>query len=154
MAKRIPRDARFDGTRALLRDPYGFIAARTRRLGSVVLFFLQWPWSAAARVFTGWQNWAPYQPDALWSNLHMSAAPGGGTPVVQVGGTYLGSVAGCRALLAKLYSRVGSAPLNPGNVFPTSYRNAMMIEAGCGSFSFFFRPSGSWWPQKTRTPLL
>ncbi len=109
---------------------------RTRRLGSVVLFFLQWPWSAAARVMTGWQNWAPYQPDALWSNLHMSAAPGGGTPVVQVGGTYLGSVAGCRALLAKLYSRVGSAPLNPGNVFATSYRNAMMIEAGCGSFSF------------------
>ena len=109
---------------------------RTRRLGSVVLFFLQWPWSAAARVFTGWQNWAPYQPDALWSNLHMSAAPGGGTPVIQVGGTYLGSVAGCKALLAKLYSRVGSAPLNPGNVFLTSYRNAMMIEAGCGSYSF------------------
>jgi FAD/FMN-containing dehydrogenase len=25
---------------------------RTRRLGSVVLFFLTWPWSAAARVFT------------------------------------------------------------------------------------------------------
>ena len=109
---------------------------RTRRLGSLVLFFLQWPWSAAARVMTGWQNWAPFQPDALWSNLHMSAAPGGGTPVVQVGGTYLGSVAGCKALLAKLYSRVGSAPLNPGNVFATSYRNAMMIEAGCGSFSF------------------
>ncbi len=109
---------------------------RTRRLGALVLFFLQWPWSAAARVMTGWQNWAPFQPDALWSNLHMSAAPGGGTPVVQVGGTYLGSVAGCKALLAKLYSRVGSAPLNPGNVFATSYRNAMMIEAGCGSFSF------------------
>jgi FAD/FMN-containing dehydrogenase len=109
---------------------------RTRRLGSVVLFFLQWPWSAAARVMAGWQNWAPYQPDALWSNLHMSAAPGGGTPVVQVGGTYLGSVAGCKALLAKLYSRVGSAPQNPGNVFATSYLNAMMIEAGCGSFSY------------------
>ena len=109
---------------------------RTRRLGSLVLFFLQWPWSAAARVMTGWQNWAPYQPDALWSNLHMSAAPGGGTPVVQVGGTYLGSVAGCKTLLGKLYSRVGSGPLNPGNVFLTSYLNAMMIEAGCGSFSF------------------
>lgn len=109
---------------------------RTRRLGSVVLFFLQWPWSAAARVMTGWQNWAPYQPPALWSNLHMSAAAGGGTPVVQVGGTYLGSVAGCKALLGKLQRRVGSAPLNPGNVFLTSYLNAMMIEAGCGSFSF------------------
>ena len=36
MAKRIPRDACFDGTRTLLRDPYGFIAARTRRLGSDV----------------------------------------------------------------------------------------------------------------------
>ena len=45
-------------------------------------------------------------------------------------------MAGCKALLGKLQRRVGSAPLNPGNVFLTSYRNAMMIEAGCGSFSF------------------
>ncbi|HXS28760.1 MAG TPA: cytochrome P450 [Steroidobacteraceae bacterium] len=36
MAKRIPRDPRFDNTRALFRDPYGFVAARTRRLGSDV----------------------------------------------------------------------------------------------------------------------
>lgn len=36
MTRRIPRDPRFDGTRALLRDPYGFIAARSRRLGSDV----------------------------------------------------------------------------------------------------------------------
>ena len=109
---------------------------RTRRIGGVVLFFLSWPWSAAAKVMAGWQSWAPYQVDALWSNLHMSAAPGGHTPVIQVGGTYLGTVAGCNALLRVLYSRVGSAPLNPGNVFATSYLNAMMIEAGCGGLSF------------------
>lgn len=36
MAKPIPRDARFDGTRALLRDPYGYVAARSRRFGSDV----------------------------------------------------------------------------------------------------------------------
>lgn len=36
MAKRIPRDVRFDATRALLRDPYGYIAACSRRFGSDV----------------------------------------------------------------------------------------------------------------------
>jgi hypothetical protein len=52
-----------------------------------VQFFLSWPWSRAARVVAGWQSWAPFQPDALWSNLHLSAAQRGGTPVIQVGGT-------------------------------------------------------------------
>ena len=79
-----------------------------------MLFFLHWPWSAAARVMAGWQNWAPYQPDALWSNLHMSAAPGGGTPVIQVGGTYLGSVAGCKALLGQAVQPGRVGPAEPG----------------------------------------
>jgi FAD binding domain/Berberine and berberine like len=108
---------------------------RARHLSQLVLFFLSWPWSSAARVVAGWQSWAPFQPDALWSNLHLSAAQRGGTPVVQVGGTYLGSVAGCQALLSKLYSAVGSRPVNPGNVFLTSYGNAMLIEAGCSGLS-------------------
>ncbi len=45
-----------------------------------VLFSLSWPWSQAARVVAAWQSWAPNAPDALWSNLHLAAAPGGTTP--------------------------------------------------------------------------
>jgi FAD/FMN-containing dehydrogenase len=108
---------------------------RTHHLTQLVQFFLSWPWSRAARVMAGWQSWAPVQPDALWSNLHMSAAQRGGTPIIQVGGTYLGSVAGCQRLLSRLYAAVGSAPVNPGNVFLSSYRNAMLIEAGCSGLS-------------------
>jgi FAD/FMN-containing dehydrogenase len=108
---------------------------RTHHLTQLVQFFLSWPWSRAARVVAGWQSWAPSQPDALWSNLHMTAAQRGGTPVIQVGGTYLGSVAGCKRLLSRLYRAVGSAPVNPNNVFLSSYRNAMLIEAGCSGLS-------------------
>ena len=106
---------------------------RTHRLSRLVLFFLSWPWSQAAKVVAGWQSWAPFQPDALWSNLHMSAAPHGGTPSIQVGGTYLGSLDGCQRLLRVLYARVGSAA--SGQPFESSFQAAMMIEAGCGKLS-------------------
>ncbi len=108
---------------------------RTHRLSRLVVFFLSWPWSQAAKVVAGWQSWAPYQPDALWSNLHMSAAQRGGTPVIQVGGTYLGSVAGCQQLLRVLYARVGSAPSGQPFVAEKTYQQAMMLEAGCANLS-------------------
>jgi FAD/FMN-containing dehydrogenase len=108
---------------------------RTHRLSRLVVFFLSWPWSQAGKVVAGWQSWAPHQPDALWSNLHMSAAPHGGTPVIQVGGTYLGSVAGCQKLLRVLYARVGSAPSGQPFVAEKTYQQAMMLEAGCANLS-------------------
>jgi len=107
---------------------------RTHRLSRLVVFFLSWPWSQAAKVVAGWQSWAPFQPDALWSNLHMSASQRGGTPTIQVGGTYLGSVANCQRLLQVLYSRVGSAPSGPF-VAERTYQQAMMLEAGCANLS-------------------
>src|SRR6185437_5887950 len=41
---------------------------RTHPAPELVLFFLQWPWSAAAQVIDAWQSWAPVAPDELWSN--------------------------------------------------------------------------------------
>ena len=108
---------------------------RTRPLSQLVCFFLRWPWSQAARVMSAWQSWAPFQPDALWSNLVLSAGTSGGSLFLQVGGTYLGSVAGCQQLLNRLYAAVGSRP-SSGAPFQTSYMNAMMIMAGCGNYSF------------------
>jgi FAD/FMN-containing dehydrogenase len=97
-----------------------------------VLFFLSWPWSQAARVIAAWQSWAPHAPDALWSNLHLAAAPGGGVPSLQVGGTYLGSVSGAADQLGRLYAMVGS---HPSGYFleQASYLHAMLVEAGCAS---------------------
>ena len=108
---------------------------RTHRLSRLVVFFLSWPWSQAAKVVAGWQSWAPYQPDDLWSNLHMSAAPQGGTPIIQVGGTYLGSVSACQALLRRLYARIGSAPAGQPYIAEKTYQQAMMLEAGCAQYT-------------------
>ena len=95
-----------------------------------VLFFLSWPWSKAAKVIAAWQSWAPNAPNALWSNLHLAAAPGGGTPTIQVGGCYLGSITGAHNLIEQLYGKVGS---NATGYFLNQYSflNAMLFEAGC-----------------------
>jgi FAD/FMN-containing dehydrogenase len=107
---------------------------RTHRLPHLILFFLGWPWSQAARVVGAWQSWAPHAPDELWSNMHLSAAPGGGTPQIQVGGTYTGSISGVARLLDELYAKVGS---KPSSYFLNreSYLNAMLVEAGCSDLS-------------------
>jgi FAD/FMN-containing dehydrogenase len=106
----------------------------THPAGAICLFFLSWPWSQADRVIAGWQSWAPHAPDQLWSNLHLSAAPGGSVPSIQVGGTYLGSVSGAAAQLDKLYAAVGSDPASPF-LESTSWLHAMLVEAGCASLS-------------------
>ena len=99
-----------------------------------VLFFLSWPWSQAAKVIAAWQSWAPNAPDALWSNLHLAAAPGGGTPTIQVGGCYLGSITGAHNLIEQLYGKVGT---DATGYFLNQYSflNAMLFEAGCSTRS-------------------
>jgi len=106
----------------------------THPAGAICLFFLSWPWSQAARVIAGWQSWAPHAPDQLWSNLHLSAAPGGSVPSIQVGGTYIGSVSGAAAQLEKLYAAVGSHPSSPF-LESTTWLHAMLVEAGCASLT-------------------
>ena len=106
----------------------------THPAGEVILFFLSWPWSQAARVIAGWQSWAPHAPDALWSNLHLAAAPGGSIPSIQVGGTYLGGAGEASVELEKLYTAVGSDPSSPF-LETTSWLHAMLVEAGCADLN-------------------
>ena len=106
----------------------------THPAGEIVLFFLSWPWSQAARVISAWQSWAPHAPDALWSNLHLAAAPGGSVPTIEVGGTYLGSISAASAQLEKLYAAAGSHPSSPF-AETTSWLHAMLVEAGCASLT-------------------
>ncbi|MGD0243521.1 MAG: FAD-dependent oxidoreductase [Streptosporangiaceae bacterium] len=106
----------------------------THPVGNIVLFFLSWPWSQAAKVISGWQSWAPHAPDALWSNLHIAAAPGGSVPSLQVGGTYLGSLSAAAAQLEKLYAAAGSHPSSPF-METTTWLHAMLVDAGCASLT-------------------
>ncbi len=101
-----------------------------------VLFSLNWPWSQAARVVAGWQSWAPHAPDAMWSNLHLAAVPGGSVPAVNVGGCYLGSDADAANLLNQLFARVGSSPSSHFLSFPQPFLTAMLAEAGCSSLGY------------------
>jgi FAD/FMN-containing dehydrogenase len=105
---------------------------RTTPAPTPVVFFLSWPWSQAARVIAAWQAWAPHAPDALWSNLHLAAVPGGSVPSVRVGGTYLGSIGGAANQLDALYARVGS---HPSGYFLNefSFIDAMLLEANCNT---------------------
>jgi len=106
----------------------------THPVGEIILFFLSWPWPAAGQVIAGWQSWAPHAPDALWSNLHLAAAPGGAVPSIEVGGTYLGSVDDAYAELERLYAAVGSDASSPF-VESTTWLHAMLVEAGCSSLT-------------------
>ena len=83
---------------------------RVHPVGTVTTFKIDWPWSEIKAAYRAWQAWAPHAPDALWSNVHLSAAPGGSVPAIQVGGTYLGSLGGASAQLEKLYAAAGSHP--------------------------------------------
>jgi FAD/FMN-containing dehydrogenase len=110
---------------------------RTVPAPSPCLFGMSWPWSQAARVIAAWQAWAPHAPEQLWSNLHLAAAPGGHTPAIQVGGTYLGSVNDAAAQIDALWAKSGK-PAN-GSWYlenPQSFLSAMLAEAGCGTIGY------------------
>jgi FAD/FMN-containing dehydrogenase len=109
---------------------------RTVQAPEPVLFSLSWPWTRAARVVAAWQSWAPYAPDALWSNLHLAAKPGGTVPTVSVGGCYLGSDGDAANLLNQLYARVGSSPSSHFLSYPQPYLTAMLAEAGCSALGY------------------
>lgn len=106
---------------------------RTHGLRQLILFGMSWPWSQAARVVSAWQSWAPGAPDALWSNLALSCAPGG-FPSIAVGGSYVGSQADAERLLGQLYALVGSGP-SRHNLLVETYLNAMLVAAGCPKYS-------------------
>ena len=116
---------------------FGVVTAftfRTHPAPDLVLFYLQWPWSQAAAVLAAWQSWAPQAPDELWSNLHLSAEPGGATPGLSVGGSFAGDIGAAEALLDQLYAAVGAAPASTF-VQAEQFLTAMLVEAGCGSLS-------------------
>jgi FAD binding domain/Berberine and berberine like len=113
----------------------------THPAGDIVVFFLYWPWAQAERLISAWQSWAPHGPDELWSNMHLSAAPGGGTPgskggtpTIEVGGTYIGTVGEAYTQLEKLYAAAGSRP-SSYYLNTMSWLDAMLLEAGCSNLT-------------------
>ncbi len=108
----------------------------THPIGSLTLFSLRWPWSAARDVLSAWQSWGPTAPDELWSDCHLLARSGNppGPLAVSVNGAFVGSSSGLSPLLAALQHEVGSPP-SSSSVNTEPYGAAMMGEAGCSGLS-------------------
>jgi FAD/FMN-containing dehydrogenase len=110
---------------------------RTVPAPSPCLFSMNWPWSQAAKVIAAWQSWAPHAPDQLWSNLHLAAAPGGSTPTISVGGTYLGTAAEAAAVIDQLWAKSGRPANGHWSLSnPRPFLTAMLVEAGCGTIGY------------------
>ncbi|MGC5013272.1 FAD-binding oxidoreductase [Streptosporangium sp. DT93] len=118
---------------------------RTHPAREVTVFFLHWPWSRAVGTLRAWQAWAPSVPDAMWSGMHLSRDGG---MDVQVVGLYLGGRAECERLLDRLADAAGSP--SSSQVRQTSYRQAMLTMAGCGSLSVDRCHLGGSLPGQTR----
>jgi hypothetical protein len=100
----------------------------------VALFFLTWPWAAAAQVLPAWLSWAPSGPDALWSNLLMETDPAKSSVLLQVGGVLQGPTGQLNPLLDSLVTAVGGAPASR-SVELVPFAHAMYVEAGCAGLS-------------------
>ena len=100
-------------------------------------FSLSWPWSAAADVLAGWQQWAPPAPDEIWSTLLLLARPAGGpqTPAVRVSGVCVGTMGHTASLVDGLVRAVGSPPSSRSSFAPDNILAAMLLEAGCSDLS-------------------
>lgn len=71
-----------------------------------------WPYSQAAAVIAGWQDWAPHAPDEVAASLKVTAGGDiGDPPSVDVYAALLGSGWDAAALLDQLVARAGRDPI-------------------------------------------
>lgn len=81
---------------------------RTFAAHDIGRWYLRWPWSRAAAVLGGWQQFMATAPDAVWANAHLDVLGDGTKQVVVVGFSFGGrSPADDRDALVR---RVGIEP--------------------------------------------
>ncbi|MGH3266242.1 MAG: FAD-binding oxidoreductase, partial [Trebonia sp.] len=95
----------------------------------VTMFYLVWPWQAAASVIDAWQSWAPTADPRLWSTLKLlGGASHAGGPGVFLSGTWIGRQGDLTGQLAPLLRRVGTPP-DVNDAYTRDYRDAMLAYA-------------------------
>ncbi|CAL9478038.1 FAD-binding oxidoreductase [Streptomyces sp. enrichment culture] len=107
---------------------------RTHPAPPTVTAYLNWPWSRARAVLAAWQMWGPDQPDEIWSQLHLSAGAGGGTPTVTVTAMTLGGRGDLEDAVDRLADRVG-APASSVALRERGFLEAMLVFGGCAGLS-------------------
>lgn len=99
----------------------------------LALFDIEFPWGAAGDLLGAWQRWIKHAPDELWSNcLLLSEATSG--LVARTGGVYAGELSRLTPLITELIAAVGTKPISQFAA-ANSYREAMLIEAGCAELT-------------------
>jgi FAD/FMN-containing dehydrogenase len=107
---------------------------RTHAAPQTVSAYLSWPWSKARAVIDAWQKWGPVQADEIWSSAHLEVTSGGGVPGITVAAFSLGSYDDLQNAVDRLAEAVGAAASSV-SLRRRSYREAMLVYAGCGSLS-------------------
>jgi FAD/FMN-containing dehydrogenase len=98
----------------------------------VTMFSLGWRFEQAAAVVEAWQDWAPIADPRLWSTLKiLNGARYTNGPGVFLSGTWLGEPAALAGQLQEFLAAAGT-PASKGSS-THSYRDAMMLYAGCGT---------------------
>lgn len=105
------------------------LTLRPRPVDRLALGFMQWDAARAQGVLRSWQEWMAAAPDELWSNVHLSARPGGALEVA-VHGVLVGDAARLATALDQLTRVVGGTPTYR-EVGAVPYMSAMLFEAGC-----------------------
>ncbi|MEV8494154.1 FAD-binding oxidoreductase [Streptomyces sp. NPDC052002] len=110
---------------------FGF---RTHEAPQGVIAYLTWPWRQAQGVIEAWQAWGPDQDDEIWSAAHLAGAAGGGNPTVNIAAFSIGSYGDLQNALDRLADRAG-APAASVSLHRTGFQDAMLLYAGCSTFS-------------------
>lgn len=104
-----------------------------RAAPTVHTFYLQWDFSHAEAVLSGWQQWIGKTDRALWSTCKLLADPGAGLRAT-VSGTWIGAGPQLQAVLDPLLKAIG-APTTANQRNTLDYASAMLLEAGCSGQS-------------------
>ncbi|MGW2819226.1 FAD-binding oxidoreductase [Streptomyces sp. NPDC001415] len=107
---------------------------RTHEAPQGVTAYLTWPWRQARGVIEAWQEWGPDQADEIWSAAHVAGAAGGSDPTVNVAAFSIGSYGDLQNALDRLADRAG-APAATVSLHRTGFQDAMLLYAGCSTFS-------------------
>ncbi|MFD7164088.1 FAD-binding oxidoreductase [Streptomyces violascens] len=107
---------------------------RTHQAPQAVTAYLTWPWRQAQAVVEAWQEWGPDQADEIWSAAHLASAAGGGNPTITIAAFSIGSYGDLQNALDRLADRAG-APAASVTLRRTGFQDAMLLYAGCSTFS-------------------
>lgn len=146
---------RFAGLYSALRGggggSFGVITSLTMALHAaptVHTYRLNYPFSAAAAVMNGFQQYVPYADPRFYGEIQFRALSSTGHLRLNVNGAWIGPASGLASQLSALVAKIGVRPTAQTTATKT-YSQAMLEDAGCTSYGTCHVGSGG---ELTRVP--